>query len=264
MNNVYSIVPLRKCCLYLESNKHLNNYICSFCFESLSKSLWYTFGFQAITTRRLSVFSVLQLVPQFSPECDGSSGVPIELPVKAGLAVLQVSNLCSDIAYLFWQRCYFAKPSSPTTCLLEVTQTRYFCLFPGSELSWQAADFPHCSSDRDGTHTLVLRVLRLKQTKGTQLTKTHTHSWLPVQVEASLMYTYINSLFIFFFQSIFQPSDPAISLAKECVSQGCGVSLFVLSQQDVGGAWPGHIPYLTGGALYTYSHLQVYQQPLTM
>ncbi|TNM89361.1 hypothetical protein fugu_003595 [Takifugu bimaculatus] len=27
-------------------------------------------------------------------------------------------------------------------------------------------------------------------------------------------------------------------------------------QQDVGGAWPGHIPYLTGGALHSYSQLQ--------
>lgn len=69
----------------------------------------------------------------------------------------------------------------------------------------------------------------------------------------------INSLF-FLFQSIFQPSDQAISLAKECVSQGCGIHMFVLSQQDVGGAWPGHIPYLTGGALHTYSQLQVYQE----
>uniref|UniRef100_A0A8D3AMA2 Protein transport protein Sec24C-like n=1 Tax=Scophthalmus maximus TaxID=52904 RepID=A0A8D3AMA2_SCOMX len=57
-------------------------------------------------------------------------------------------------------------------------------------------------------------------------------------------------------KSIFQPSEPAVSLAQECVRQGCGVHLFVLSQQDVGGAWPGHIPYLTGGALHTYGHLQ--------
>ncbi|CAG08180.1 unnamed protein product [Tetraodon nigroviridis] len=56
--------------------------------------------------------------------------------------------------------------------------------------------------------------------------------------------------------SIFQPSDGALSLAKDCVSQGCGVHVFVLSQQDVGGAWPGHLPYLTGGALHTYSQLQ--------
>lgn len=63
-------------------------------------------------------------------------------------------------------------------------------------------------------------------------------------------------------QSIFQPPEAAVSLAKECVTQGCGVHLFVLSQQDVGGAWPGHVPYLTGGALYTYSHLQVRQRSL--
>lgn len=55
-----------------------------------------------------------------------------------------------------------------------------------------------------------------------------------------------------------------MSLAKECVNQGCGIHMFVLSQQDVGGAWPGHIPYLTGGALHTYGYLQVYEelQPL--
>lgn len=40
--------------------------------------------------------SVLQLIPQFSAECDDSSGVPVELPIKAGLAVLQVSHHCSD------------------------------------------------------------------------------------------------------------------------------------------------------------------------
>lgn len=47
-----------------------------------------------------------------------------------------------------------------------------------------------------------------------------------------------------------------MSLAKECVSQGCGVHLFVFSQQDVGGAWPGHVPYLTGGELHCYHSLQ--------
>ncbi|XP_023813915.1 protein transport protein Sec24C-like isoform X2 [Oryzias latipes] len=57
-------------------------------------------------------------------------------------------------------------------------------------------------------------------------------------------------------KSVFQPSEQSISLAKECVSQGCGVHMFVLSQQDVGGAWPGHIPHLTGGALHSYAHLQ--------
>ncbi|XP_055743542.1 protein transport protein Sec24C [Salvelinus fontinalis] len=57
-------------------------------------------------------------------------------------------------------------------------------------------------------------------------------------------------------KSLFQPPDPAVSLAKECVSQGCGVHLFVFSQQDVGGAWPGHVPYLTGGELHCYHGLQ--------
>lgn len=68
----------------------------------------------------------------------------------------------------------------------------------------------------------------------------------------------------FLSQSIFQPPELAVSLAKECVNQGCGIHMFVLSQQDVGGAWPGHIPYLTGGALHIYGYLQVYEelQPL--
>ena len=73
--------------------------------------------------------------------------------------------------------------------------------------------------------------------------------------------SFIKFLHFYFPQSIFQPSELTISLAKECVSHGCGVHLFVLSQQDVGGAWPGHIPYLTGGSLHTYSHLQVSRAP---
>lgn len=127
-----------------------------------------------------SVDSVLQLIPQFSLECDDSSGVPMELPVKAGLAVLQA--LSSPGKLLIFH----------TAPLIEMGHT-------------------HSSSGFFGSNKP---------------------------------------------KSIFQPSEPAVSLAKECVSQGCGVHLFVLSQQDVGGAWPGHIPYLTGGALYTYSHLQ--------
>lgn len=127
-----------------------------------------------------SIDSVLQLIPQFSPECDDSSGVPMELPVKAGLAVLQALS-CPGKLLIFH-----------TAPLIEMGLTDSSSGFFGSNKP----------------------------------------------------------------KSIFQPSELAISLAKECVSQGCGVHLFVLSQQDVGGAWPGHIPYLTGGALYTYSHLQ--------
>ncbi|XP_032371821.1 protein transport protein Sec24C isoform X2 [Etheostoma spectabile] len=127
-----------------------------------------------------SIDSVLQLIPQFSSECDDSSGVPMELPVKTGLAVLQA--LCCPGKLLIFH----------TAPLIEMEHTSLSSGFFGSNKS----------------------------------------------------------------KSIFQPSEPAISLAKECVSQGCGVHMFVLSQQDVGGAWPGHIPYLTGGALYTYSHLQ--------
>ncbi|XP_029296457.1 protein transport protein Sec24C [Cottoperca gobio] len=128
-----------------------------------------------------SIDSVLQLIPQFSAvDCDDSSGVPIELPVKAGLAVLQALS-CPGKLLIFH-----------TAPLMETGHTNSSSGFFGSNKP----------------------------------------------------------------KSIFQPSELAISLAKECVSQGCGVHMFVLSQQDVGGAWPGHIPYLTGGALYTYSHLQ--------
>lgn len=35
--------------------------------------------------------SILQFIPQFSPDCEDCGGVPVELPVKAGLAILQVS-----------------------------------------------------------------------------------------------------------------------------------------------------------------------------
>ncbi|XP_026878990.2 protein transport protein Sec24C [Electrophorus electricus] len=57
-------------------------------------------------------------------------------------------------------------------------------------------------------------------------------------------------------KSIFQAPDASTSLAKACVNQGCSVQLFVFSQQDVGGAWPGHIPFLTGGKLICYNSLQ--------
>ncbi|XP_061788040.1 protein transport protein Sec24C [Nerophis lumbriciformis] len=127
-----------------------------------------------------SVTSVLQLIPQFSPEGDDSTGVPVELPVKAGLAVLQT-----------------------LTC-------------PGKLLVFHAA--PLIETGHAQTSSGFF---------GSNKTK-----------------------------SIFQPPEAAVSLAKACVRQGCGVHLFVLSQQDVGGAWPGHVPYLTGGALYSYNHLQ--------
>ncbi|XP_068455040.1 protein transport protein Sec24C [Clinocottus analis] len=124
--------------------------------------------------------SVLQLIPQLSPECDESRGVSMDLPVKAGLAVLQALS-CPGKLLIFH-----------TAALMEMTHTDSSSGFFGSNQP----------------------------------------------------------------KSIFQLSERATSLAKDCVSQGCGVHLFVLSQQDVGGAWPGHVPYLTGGALYTYSHLQ--------
>ncbi|XP_016351685.1 protein transport protein Sec24C-like [Sinocyclocheilus anshuiensis] len=57
-------------------------------------------------------------------------------------------------------------------------------------------------------------------------------------------------------KSIFQGPDSSISLAKECVSQGCSVHIFVFSHQEVRGAWPGNIPFLTGGGVICYNSLQ--------
>uniref|UniRef100_A0AAZ3QRS2 Protein transport protein Sec24C-like n=1 Tax=Oncorhynchus tshawytscha TaxID=74940 RepID=A0AAZ3QRS2_ONCTS len=127
-----------------------------------------------------SINSVLQRIPLFSAEFEEASGVLLELPVKAGLVVLQELGC------------------------------------PGKLLVFQTAPF----------------------TEGT-----HTHN--------SSSFFSSNKP-----KSLFQPPDPAVSLAKECVSQGCGVHLFVFSQQDVGGAWPGHVPYLTGGELHCYHGLQ--------
>ncbi|KAM9858209.1 protein transport protein Sec24C [Aulostomus maculatus] len=124
--------------------------------------------------------SVFQHIPQLSHEDDDARGVPVELPIKAGLAVLQAFS-CPGKLLIFH-----------TAPLIESGHTQSSSGFFGSSKP----------------------------------------------------------------KSIFQPSERAISLAKECVNQGCGIHLFVLSQQDVGGAWPGHIPYLTGGVLHTYSHLQ--------
>lgn len=127
-----------------------------------------------------SINSVLQLIPQFGPEYNDSSGVPIELPVKAALAILQALDC------------------------------------PGKLLIFHAAP--------------------LIETGITQSSSGFFGSNKP--------------------KSIFQPSELAVSLVKECARQGCSIHLFFLSQQLVGGAWPGHIPYLTGGALHTYRHLQ--------
>ncbi|XP_070992458.1 protein transport protein Sec24C [Oncorhynchus clarkii lewisi] len=127
-----------------------------------------------------SINSVLQRIPLFSAEFEEASGVLLELPVKAGLVVLQELGC------------------------------------PGKLLVFQTAPF---------------------------IEGTHTHN--------SSSFFSSNKP-----KSLFQPPDPAVSLAKECVSQGCGVHLFVFSQQDVGGAWPGHVPYLTGGELHCYHSLQ--------
>ncbi|XP_061586196.1 uncharacterized protein si:dkey-13n15.2 [Cololabis saira] len=127
-----------------------------------------------------SIDSVLRLLPQFDAEFEDSRGVPIELPVKAGLAVLQ--GLRHPGKLLIFH----------TSALIEAGHSNFSSGF-----------------------------------------------FVPNRP-----------------MSIFQPPEQAVLLAKECVRQGCGVHLFVLSQPDVGGAWPGHIPHLSGGALHTYSHLQ--------
>ncbi|KTF82573.1 hypothetical protein cypCar_00013614, partial [Cyprinus carpio] len=57
--------------------------------------------------------------------------------------------------------------------------------------------------------------------------------------------------------SIFQGPDSSISLAKKFVTQGCSVHIFVFSHQEVGGAWPGHIPFLTVGGVICYNSLQI-------
>ncbi|XP_066570370.1 protein transport protein Sec24C [Amia ocellicauda] len=57
-------------------------------------------------------------------------------------------------------------------------------------------------------------------------------------------------------KSLFQPPEHCVALAQECVAQGCSFHLFLFSQQAVGGAWPGHTPYLTGGGVYSYGCLQ--------
>nr|XP_015815958.2 protein transport protein Sec24C [Nothobranchius furzeri]XP_015815959.2 protein transport protein Sec24C [Nothobranchius furzeri] len=127
-----------------------------------------------------SLDCVLQFLPEFGADGDDSDDVPLELPVRAGLAVLQGLK-CPGKLLIFH-----------SAALIETGNTNSSSGFFGTSRP----------------------------------------------------------------KSIFQPSEEAVSLAKDCVSQGCGVHLFILSQQDVGGAWPGHIPYLTGGALYTYSYLQ--------
>ncbi|CAL8345879.1 unnamed protein product [Lota lota] len=126
-----------------------------------------------------SIDSVLQRIPLFSPEGEDSHGVPIELPIRAGLSILQAMSC------------------------------------PGKLLIFHTAPLT------EGEHTQFSGLFGSNKPK-----------------------------------SIFQPSDPAVSMARECVNQGCGVHLFMLSQQDVGGAWPGNIPYLTGGVLYVYNNLQ--------
>ncbi|CAB1322351.1 unnamed protein product [Coregonus sp. 'balchen'] len=111
----------------------------------------------------------LPRIPLFSAEFEEASGVLLELPVKAGLAILKEVGC------------------------------------PGKLLVFHTAPFT------EGTHT-------------------HNSSGFFSSNKP---------------KSLFQPPDHAVSLAKECVSQGCGVHLFVFAQQNVGGAWPGHVPYLT-------------------
>ncbi|XP_046871762.1 protein transport protein Sec24C isoform X2 [Hypomesus transpacificus] len=125
-----------------------------------------------------SIDSVLQLIPQFSAECNDSSGAPMELPVKAGLAILQALGSVGKLLVF------------------------------------------HSAPLMEGAHTQTSGFFSSNKSK-----------------------------------SLFQPLDSDVSLAKKCVNQGCGLHLFAFCQQDVGGAWPGHVPYLTGGALRSYDNL---------
>ncbi|XP_024113749.1 protein transport protein Sec24C isoform X2 [Oryzias melastigma] len=98
-----------------------------------------------------SLSSVLQLLPHVGADHDGSSGAPVELPIQAGLAVLQ--GLKS----------------------------------PGKLLIFHSADLMEAGNSNNSS------------------------------------------------SGLFGSNKP---------------------KQDVGGAWPGHIPHLTGGALTSYDHLQ--------
>lgn len=59
-------------------------------------------------------------------------------------------------------------------------------------------------------------------------------------------------------QSLFQPQAGFYNnLAKECVTQGCCVDLFLFPNQYVDVATLGVVPVSTGGSIYKYTYFQV-------
>ncbi|XP_069878605.1 protein transport protein Sec24D [Dipodomys merriami] len=58
---------------------------------------------------------------------------------------------------------------------------------------------------------------------------------------------------------LFQPQTNVYeSLAKDCVSHGCSVALFLFPSQYVDVASLGVVPQLTGGTIYKYNHFQMH------
>ncbi len=65
----------------------------------------------------------------------------------------------------------------------------------------------------------------------------------------------------FLLQSLFQPQVSFYNtLAKECVTQGCCVDLFLFPNQYVDVATLGVVPTSTGGSIYKYTYFQVWDQ----
>ncbi|KAJ8262291.1 hypothetical protein GJAV_G00164780 [Gymnothorax javanicus] len=58
-------------------------------------------------------------------------------------------------------------------------------------------------------------------------------------------------------KTLFQPKRTYEQLAKECVSSGCSVDLFLFPNQYVDMATMGCVPLHTGGSVYKYSNFQV-------
>lgn len=59
-------------------------------------------------------------------------------------------------------------------------------------------------------------------------------------------------------KTLFQPQTSFYSnLAKECVTQGCCVDLFLFPNQYLDVATLGIVPYQTGGSIYKYAYFQV-------
>lgn len=70
--------------------------------------------------------------------------------------------------------------------------------------------------------------------------------------------------FPFLVQSLFQPQVSFYNtLAKECVTQGCCVDLFLFPNQYVDVATLGVVPTSTGGSIYKYTYFQVWENCTT-